>query len=95
MSLKEHFIRKLRNRVWENSRAIIRLRRRALDEDRHARYALHDEIDELKMEREQDVIKLEELCEEGTGLLEEVKVGVEDVVDSIKHSMAGAPENNR
>ena len=44
------------------------------------------------MEREQDVLKLEELCNEEDGVLEEVKVGMEDVVDNIKHSLKSAPE---
>ncbi len=95
MSLKDQFMRKLRNRIWRNSRMIIRLRRRALDSGKPARYELHNEIDELKMEREKDVIKLEELCDENNGVLEEVKVGVETVVDEVKHSLGGvSPEDD-
>ncbi len=88
MSLKHRLMRKLRNRIWRDSRAIIRLRRRALDAEKHTRYMLHDEIDDLKMEREQDVLKLEELCESDDGVLEEVKAGVEVVVEEVKQGIS-------
>lgn len=92
MNLKYHFMDKLRSRIWKDSREIIRLRRRALDAGKLSRYMLHDEIDTLKMEREKDVIKLNELCESGDGILEEVKAGVEEAVDDVKHTLAGEPE---
>lgn len=81
MSMRGKYLRKLRNRIWGEGRRIVRLRRQALVSERSSRLILHNRIDDLKLKRERDVARLEELCARGEGVLDELRTGVESALD--------------
>jgi hypothetical protein len=88
--MRGRYIRKLRNRIWGEGRRIVRLRRQALDETHESRMALHRRIDDLKLRRERDANKLEEVCGRGEGILDELRTGAEEVIDRVEEAVGAA-----
>ena len=90
MSMRGRYIRKLRNRIWRESRRIVRLRRQALDAESDHRLLLHNSIDNLKLKRERDIMKLEDVCLSGEGVLDQLRTGVESALDGVEEIVGAA-----
>ncbi len=83
MSMRGKYLRKLRTRIWGEGRRIVHLRRQALTAERSSRLILHNRIDNLKLKRERDVARVEELCARGEGVVDELRTGVQSALDRI------------